>query len=69
MIDDMLNDKKLNPKSNWIIFYRKIFLLFLSRNLVSMFQKILDYILYYHEDSQQKRASTTHIYVFLGYRL
>ena len=43
MIADMLSNKKLNPiVTELFIRRRKLFLLFLSRNLISLFQKILD---------------------------
>ena len=43
MIADMLNNKKINPTvTELFIRGRKIFLLFLSHNLVLLFQKILD---------------------------
>ena len=43
MIVDMLSNKKLNPiVTELFIRGRKLFLLFLSRNLISLLQKILD---------------------------
>ena len=43
MIADMLSNKKLNPiVTELFIRRRKLFLLFLSRNLISLFQEILD---------------------------
>ena len=43
MIADMLNNKKINPTvTELFIKGRKIFLLFLSHNLVLLFRKILD---------------------------
>ena len=43
MIADMLNNKKINPTvTELFIKGRKIFLLFLSHNLVLQFRKILD---------------------------
>ena len=43
MIVDMLSNKKLNPiVTELFIKGRKLFLLFLSHNLISLLQKILD---------------------------
>ena len=43
MIADMLNNKKINPTvTELFIKGRKIFLLFLSHNIVLLFRKILD---------------------------
>ena len=42
MIADMLINKKLNPIVTELLKKNQIFLLFLSRSLISLYQKILD---------------------------
>ena len=42
MIADMISNKKLNPMATALFIRRRTFLLFLSHNIISLFQKILD---------------------------
>ena len=71
MIADMINNKKLNSiVTELFIRGRKLnFLLFLLRNHILRFQKMLDWILltFLSQKSQKKRTSTNCIKSFIRY--